>query len=582
MAQIIQTSTFDFASLAGDDNLRLWLYNGLDCCATLGVHNALAPLVAKGSNTIDVSTPYRFVRAMQAPAMDMMLRGIAVQPVVRMKVGMALRAERDAKMALLDRLTYAVWGRGLNANSPTQMQAFFYGALDMPPQYAIRKTPEGKKRTLSCDHKALENLAKAEVLGPGIPKGTRGAIKVRLAHPFVALVTSIRDTVKKLGVVNSGISSDGRLRCSYSVAGPRTARWSSSSNAFGEGTNLQNITPMMRRMCCADDGFKLAAPDLEQAEARMVAGLVWEVTGDDTYWRACESGDLHTVVATMCYPELFAGLGHWDRATNSFIGDLKACREIADQKFYRHLTLRDLSKRIGHGTNFWGTAYGIAMQIGDVPVKMVEDFQRRFFAAFPAIRKWHSSVIGAVQTSHVLTTPIGRTRIFFGRASDDNVLREAIAHKPQSTIGELLNFMLYTVWDYGIRGGTFETIEQLDFSSRARTTYPFRPSCQLLLQVHDSIVFQYPDDPIIESAVISKVNSLMTIGVELHSTITNEVRVLQIPLEFKTGWNWGNADPKRETFPDGNPDGLSKYRGPGSDTRSRLQRATATPADWLT
>lgn len=541
----------------------------MDCCATLGVHNALAPLVAKGSNTLDVSTPYRFVRAMQAPAMDMMLRGIAVQPVVRMKVGIALRAERDAKMVLLDRLANAVWGRGLNANSPKQMIEFFYGALDMPPQYAIRKTPEGKKRTLSCDHKALENLAKQEVKGPGIAKGARGEVAVRLAQPFIALVTGIRDVVKKLGVVNSGISADGRLRCSYSVAGPRTARWSSSSNAFGEGTNLQNITPFMRRMCCADDGFKLAAPDLEQAEARMVAGLVWEVTGDDTYWRACESGDLHTVVATMCYPELFTGLGHWDRNTNSFIGDLAACREIADQKFYRHLTLRDLSKRIGHGTNFWGTAYGIAMQIGDVPVKMVEDFQRRFFTAFPAIRKWHTSVIGAVQTSHILTTPLGRTRIFFGRASDDSTLREAIAHKPQSTIGELLNFMLYTVWDYGIRGGTVDG-EQA-----------FRPNCQLLLQVHDSIVFQYPDNPIREAAVIDKVRSLMTIGVELRRPDTNETRILTIPLEFKTGWNWGNSDPKRETFPDGNPDGLAKYRGPGADTRIRLQRATATPADWL-
>jgi hypothetical protein len=37
------------------------------------------------------------------------------------------------------------------------------------------------------------------------------------------------------------LSPDGRLRCSFNIAHPETHRWSSNSNGFGEGTNLQNI-----------------------------------------------------------------------------------------------------------------------------------------------------------------------------------------------------------------------------------------------------------------------------------------------------------------------------------------------------
>ncbi|WCD44104.1 DNA polymerase [Caulobacter phage Kuura] len=559
MAIIIQSATADLR-FDGDPNMRLWAYNGLDCVATRQIVDALRPSVEAHA-----AISYNFVRAMQAPALDMMLRGIMVNPVVRRQTAQLLIAERDALQLKLDALTNAVWGRGLNVNSPKQLLAFFYGALNMPVQYALRKTPQGKKRTPSTDHKALEALAKMEVKGPGISAYDRKWSKVQYAQPFVSLITAIRDRGKKLAVVNSGIDRDGRFRCSYNVAGTVTGRWSSSKNVLNGGSNLQNITEVMRRMFCADDGMKLAAPDLEQAESRMVAGLVWQCTGDDTYWRACESGDLHTIVCTMAYPEKFVGIGGWDFDKGAFVGDLKACRAIADEPHYRHLSLRDLAKRIGHGSNYYGPPFGIAMMIG-IPVKVVTEFQRRYFRAFPAIPKWHAHVIRTLQTEGKLVTPVERQRIFFGRLYEDSTLREAIANIPQSTIGELLNLMLYKVWEEGIRDPAF------------------RRSVQLLLQVHDSIVFQYPDrGNAYEDATIARVEKLMSVALPLTRTAddgTLEVRNLHLPLEFKTGWNWSRNDPKKELFPDGNPDGLRKY-APGTDIRKRLQSAKPTLSEWL-
>lgn len=52
--------------------------------------------------------------------------------------------------------------------------------------------------------------------------------------------------LRSLGVfvshfLEAKLSPDGRLRCSFNIAHPETHRWSSNSNGFGEGTNLQNI-----------------------------------------------------------------------------------------------------------------------------------------------------------------------------------------------------------------------------------------------------------------------------------------------------------------------------------------------------
>lgn len=55
----------------------------------------------------------------------------------------------------------------------------------------------------------------------------------------LAVAESLDNT---LGVLRSKLDLDQRLRCSYNPAGTETHRLSSSKNAFGRGTNLQNLT----------------------------------------------------------------------------------------------------------------------------------------------------------------------------------------------------------------------------------------------------------------------------------------------------------------------------------------------------
>src|SRR6185312_829658 len=449
-------------------------YNALDSAITLRVFDSLSEVVRK-QNTSHAATSYQFVRAMQGPAMAMVRRGIAVNTKVRQDETERFLAVRAKAQAVLDTLAAAVWGparvvvktrsrelftpigkrgqqltpryrtivvetetsvpRGLNGSSGKQVLAFFNTARGLPVEYEIRKRPTGSERTPSANNKALRKWAQARTKGPGVDGRDRSVPSVRLAAPFVSLILTIRDADKMLSVLRTPLDPDGRMRCSYNVVGTENGRWSSSKNAFGRGTNLQNISPTMRRMFCADDGYRLVSTDLEQAESRIVAGLVWAATGDDTYWRACESGDLHTQVCRMAWPEL------------GWTGDAKHDREIANQPYpaLPHYSYRDIAKRIGHGSNYRGSAFGIAQAVG-IPVQIVTDFQLRYFLVFPSIPAWHELVARSLREDQYLDTPLQRRRYFFGRLDEDKTLREAIAYGPQSTVGELLNYIMWRVW----------------------------------------------------------------------------------------------------------------------------------------
>jgi len=316
-------------------------YNALDSAVTLMVYEKLKPLVDASPHA---TTSYAFVRAMQGPALDMMNRGVAINAKVRQDETERILTTRAEAQELLDKFADAIWGpeeyvevlktketwtpigkrglpltprtrvvkeefpktrpRGLNAGSNKQCLTFFNIALGIPVEYETRKTPEGTIQTPSADEKALKKWVKKRWKGPGVSPYDRSITSLPFAAPFISLILTIRKCGKMLAMLRSALDQDGRMRCSYNVAGTKNGRWSSSKNARGRGTNLQNVTPAMRRMFAADDGYWFVSTDLEQAESRVTGGIVWEATGDDTYLRACESQDLHTTVARMAWPEL--------------------------------------------------------------------------------------------------------------------------------------------------------------------------------------------------------------------------------------------------------------------------------------
>lgn len=476
------------------------VYNALDCCVTFEVWEEIRTLFNAPPET------YAFERSLQAPALEMMLRGIRIDKIERDRALVKLRAERQFLESRLQRMAEAILtkpldktGRWVNPNSGNQLRALFYDRMGIKP---IESSIKGV-RAARMDRETLEKL---EIYFH--------------ARPIIAHILALRDNTSQTNVLTQGIDADGRIRTSINVGATETGRFSSSKSVTGSGGNLFNITGELRRSFVSDPGWKLVCVDLEQAESREVGFICGKLFNDWTYLDACEAGDLHTAVAKMVWPEL-----DWP-------GDPVGDREVADRPFYRQHSYRQTAKRGGHAGNYMVTPWTASRNL-KCPISIMETFLTRYMERFACIPKWHRWVAEQLQTTHEITTVFGRSRLFFGRPNDETTLREAVAYEPQSATADRLNIGLMRIWQQlGLR-------------------------VQVLLQLYDAVYLQIRED---DDEMELKRVLLELIDVPLE----HNGRKFTVPGEMKTGWNWADYDPKT------NPDGLKKLKGPDTRKRTAL------------
>lgn len=199
---------------------QMWVYNCKDCINTFEVAQVL-------ERTIDqcgLRQQWRAQMALFTPVLKMMLRGVNIDKRRRQAMSMDLLNAITSREEFLTTVTcYTVPGVKSTKpwwRSPQQAMRLFYGEMGFPVQ---KKKGTGKP---TADANALTTLAKREPL----------------LLPIVNAVVELRSLGVFLNTfVKAPLDSDGRMRCSYNIAGTETFRFSSSANAFGSGTNLQNI-----------------------------------------------------------------------------------------------------------------------------------------------------------------------------------------------------------------------------------------------------------------------------------------------------------------------------------------------------
>jgi len=315
----------------------------------------------------------------------MQRRGLKVDKDTQAK----LLEERTKKLARKqEQLNYRV-GYDLNVNSPKQMLKFLYEDLKLPT-HKNRKTgrPTANKET-------LEKLF------------------AKHPDPRFQLVMELRDLSKDIGTyLLCEPDEDGRIRGRYNTTGTETGRSSCSKTIFDTGLDLQNIPPDLREMFVAEEGKVFMAYDLWQAEAFLVAILANAIALKDKLKRGEK---IHTMVASWLFN--------------------KPESEVTKTAENGAISEYDKAKRVVHASHY-GLGFRLLSVLLKIPEWEAKSFLLKYKQYIPEIDAWHLEVMEELRRSRKLVTPFGRVRFFRNRYGED-MGREAFAHVPQSTIGDL-------------------------------------------------------------------------------------------------------------------------------------------------
>jgi DNA polymerase len=444
----------DEGKIASDEpEEKRWTYNLQDCVYTRESGEVLATtLETLGRTAVD-----RVQQAMFYPVLHAMLRGVRIIPEARDQMAQDIQEELSHREAFL----YNILGHSINSGSSKQMQTLFYE--DLQQKIILkRKLVAGRMiMTPTCDDAALQKIAAREPL----------------VKPICDAIADIRTLNKWLGdFVLMPLDEDGRMRCSFNIAGdaggksaPYSYRLSSSKNAFGSGGNLQTIPsekskstgkaaarksmdfslPNIRSMYGPDPGFTFFDMDLDRADLQVV---VWESREKDWIAAMRLGVDIHLLNVFVLdkqepppYEELIEGHPRYE----DHRGPRKHKREFA--------------KVFCHATNYVGGAKTVAEHMSR-PVHEIDRAQKYWFSVHPGIKRWHERVEQSVKRGFV-ENRFGYKWHIFDRL--DGILPEAVAWIPQSTVGCVIN----RAW--------------LAFHENI-------PEVQVLLQVHDSLAGQFP------------------------------------------------------------------------------------------
>ena len=452
----------------------LWAYNCLDCTYTREVGEVeLAAVDSMGLEEV-----HAFQQALFEPVLMAMLRGVRIDLAARKELIFELQEELSKREAFFE----TVLGHSLNPRSALQMKKLFYNDLQQPEIKTRAK--KGKPGHVTLNDDALDTIAKREpILKP--------------------LIDGIRE-YRSLGVFLSTfamapLDSDGRMRCSYNICGTETYRFSSSENAFGSGTNLQNLPkgdesglfPNIRKLFIPDPGYTFFDGDLDRADLQVV---VWEADELELKAALKMGVDMHLLNAyTLSQKE------------PPPLDELVESHPKYQDHRIPYKKERQLAKSFIHGTNYGGGARTMAIAAG-INTHQADKLQKIYFSRYPGLKKWHDRVLNQLVKHRFVENRFGYRRYYFDRV--DGLLPEALAWIPQSTVACYIN----RIWV-----NLYNNLKEV----------------QILLQVHDSLSGQIPTH---------KLHTTLPKIMELSRVIVPYDDPLIIPFSVKlSDKSWGDV-----------------------------------------
>jgi DNA polymerase I-like protein with 3'-5' exonuclease and polymerase domains/uracil-DNA glycosylase len=406
----------------GEGEDVFWKYNCTDSMRTLGIHHVLEQVVI-GMGMQEVN---RFQQSLAPVVLQTMIRGIRVELSQREEFSQALQqAEAERKQWMLD-----VLGHEVNIKSPKQMQELFYQELN---QKEVRHRNAEGGMSVTTNDEALHRIAHREPI----------------LDPLCKKISELRSIgVFHSTFIQAPLDIDGRIRTSFNICGTETYRFASSKNAFGTGLNMQNIPkggdtedggltlPNVRNIFIPDQGHTMFDIDLDSADLRIVT---WE---SDCKWMK----------------------DHFANGRKPYIEVMREYYHNPNMTKHSHPREYGMFKALCHGTNYLGTADGIAPRIG-LLVHETERIQKWYFGLAPEIKAWQEEIKEQVAGRRYVENVFGYRNYFFDKI-EGTIFNQAVAWIPQSSVACLIN------------RGYVNIANNL-------------PEVEVLLQVHDSLAGQF-------------------------------------------------------------------------------------------
>ena len=284
-----------------------------------------------------------------------------------------------------------------------------------------------------------------------------------------------------IGKVDDG----GRVHTTYNQVAVSTGRLSSTN------PNLQNIPVTsefglkIKSCFVASKGKTFLSFDYSQQELRILAHL----TGEGKLIEAFnEKRDVHTTTASQLFSVEYKDVTH-------------------DQRM--------VAKTVNFGIIYGMSSYGMSSGL-TIPVEEAQTFINTFYTTYPAIRTYYDNYIRQGKIDGYVQTLLGRRRYVYeypGQKFIDNGMRRVLMNYPiQGTAADLMRLAMVQI--------------QKDILDND-------PTIKMLLQIHDDLVFEVPDDPSKIEEVIKSVRKIMC-----------TVYPLKVPIEVdvKMGKKWGEME----------------------------------------
>ena len=293
---------------------------------------------------------------------------------------------------------------------------------------------------------------------PGGKKKSTSADKLEKLvgiHPVIEHILTYRKLSKIYSTYAEGLKKyiykDGRIHTIYNQCATQTGRLSSSE------PNLQNISVrdeqgrQIRKAFLPDPGCVLISSDYHQIELRMLA----DMADEKSLIEAFNSGiDIHTKTAMDVFD--------------------KTEDEVTPED-------RRKAKTVNFGIVYGISDFGLAEQLG-VSRWEAADFIDKYYEKYPGIRTYMNSLVKDCEKNGYVTTLCGRRREIPEIRNANRMVRE---------------FGKRAAMNAPIQGSAADLIKlaMIDIDRMMKNA---GVKSQMILQVHDELIFNVPEDEIEE------------------------------------------------------------------------------------